>query len=868
MTDLARETPRGGAASTSKIPLMLRLAFRDLRGGFAGFRIFLACIALGVATIVGVGSVSDGLTDGLSREGRRILGGDVSFSLIHRQLSADEQRFFKDRGSISTIGSLRAMARNGGGASALIEVKAVDTATYPSQGQLVLQPALSLADALAEREGAYGLVADSALAARLDLKIGDRLTIGEQAFQLRADLRSEPDKLAGGIGFGPRVILSRQALDATGLDQPGSLVRWNNRVTLTGPRPGLPVDDATVETFVEAANKTFPDAGWQVRTRSNVSPQFERNLARFTQFLTLVGLTALIVGGVGVANAVHAFVDRKRPDLATLKSVGATGGYVFAATLVQVLCVAIVGIAIGLLVGLALPFVIAAAFGAVIPFPFAPAIYPAQAAAGVLYGLLTSLAFSLGPIGRAHDVPVSALFRDQVESAAEWPRPRYMLMTAAAALALVAAVALFATDRRLAIIYMAATAIVFLILRAVALGIMALARRAPRSRRTEWRLAIGNIHRPGALTPAVVLSLGLGLTLLVALTMIDGNIRDQLTRGLPGRTPSFFFLDVQNSQTRDFDAYLAEKAPEAHVERVPMMRGRVVRLNDQSASDVQAAQNAQWVLDGDRGISYSATIPEGSSLQSGEWWPADYKGPPLVSLEAEIATGLGLAIGDSITVNVAGRNLTARIANTRTVNWRTLGINFVLVFSPNTFAGAPHTFLATATFPEGGAEKRELDLLRDLAARFPTITSLRVKDALDAVNTVMGQLAFAIRGASGLALGASILVLAGALAAGQRSRIYDAVVLKTLGATRRRLLAALVIEYTILGVATALFGLLAGGAAAYFILTRIMKFESFLWLWGPALSAIVIALTVTVGLGLLGTWRILGQKPASNLRNL
>ncbi|MDB5650187.1 MAG: putative transport system permease protein, partial [Hyphomicrobiales bacterium] len=281
-----------------------------------------------------------------------------------------------------------------------------------------------------------------------------------------------------------------------------------------------------------------------------------------------------------------------------------------------------------------------------------------------------------------------------------------------------------------------------------------------------------------------------------------------------------------------------------------------------------AAENAQWVLEGDRGISYSDSIPDGSTLSAGEWWPTDYNGPPLVSVEGDIAKGLGLKIGDSITVNVAGRNISAKIANLRTVNWRTLGINFVFVFSPNTFAGAPHTFLATATFPKGGDEKRELSLLREVALRFPTITSVRVKDALDAVNTVMEQLAFAVRGASGIALTASILVLAGALAAGQRSRIYDAVVLKTLGATRRRLLAALVIEYALLGVATAIFGLLAGSLAAYLILIRVMGLDTFVWLWGPAVGAAGIALVVTVGLGLLGTWRVLGQKPASHLRNL
>jgi putative ABC transport system permease protein len=488
--------------------------------------------------------------------------------------------------------------------------------------------------------------------------------------------------------------------------------------------------------------------------------------------------------------------------------------------------------------------------------------------AGALYGLLTALAFSLWPIGRAHDVPVSTLFRDRVETGTRWPRRRYILMTVAASLALVLAVTLLATDRTLALTYGGATLASFVVLRGVAAGLTFLARHAPRMRRVEWRLAIANIHRPGALTSAVVLSLGLGLTLLVALTLIDGNIRDQLTRGLPGKTPSFFFMDVQNSQMAEFDAFLASHAPDARVERVPMMRGRVIRLNGVLAGDVRATENVQWVLEGDRGISYATGVPDGSVVTEGTWWAPDYTGPPLVSIEAEVARGLDLKLGDNITVNVAGRNLTAQIANLRAVNWRSLGINFVFVFSPNTFAAAPHSFLATATFASVGDSARELTLLRDVATAFPTVTSLRVKDALDAIAGAMNQLAFAVRGASGIALAASILVLSGALAAGQKSRIYDAVVLKTLGATRRRLLTALVIEYALLGSATAVFGLAAGSLAAWFVLARVMHFETFIWLWGPAVSAIVIALFVTVGLGLLGTWRVLGQKAAAHLRSL
>ncbi len=852
---------------STRMPLMLRLAWRDLRGGLQGFRVFLACIALGVAAITGVGSVSDGLSDGLARESRTILGGDVSVSLIHRPLSETERSFLLSYGSISTTANLRAMARRADGRSSLVEAKAID-GTYPSLGQLIIEPAITKEQALAKDGDLFGLIADPALAATLDVKMGDHLLIGDQTFVLRALLRSEPDKLAGGIGFGPRVIFLQDALQATGLMQPGSLVRWSHRLLLNSPRSGIPVDDDTVEQFIQSAEKTFPDSGWQIRGRSNVSPQFEKNLDRFTQFLTLVGLTSLIVGGVGVASAVRAFIERKKPDLATLKSLGATGSYVCYATLVQVVIVALIGIFIGLIIGLSLPYLLAASLGSVIPFPFTPDIYPQQALAGLIYGLLTALTFSLMPMGRAHDVPVSGLFRDQIDNDRSWPRPRYFLYTFVSAGLLLATVAILATDQRLAMIYGGATIVAFVILRGVAMGITWIARHAPRSRSTEWRLAIGNIHRPGSLTSAVVLSLGLGLTLLVALSQIDGNIREQLTRGLPGRTPSFFFMDIQSSQVADFDAFLAREAPDAKIERVPMMRGRVLRLNDVLASEVKAAENAAWVLEGDRGITYSNTLPDGSALTEGQWWPTDYKGPPLVSMEAEVARGLTLRPGDTVTVNVSGRNITAKIANLRTVNWRSLGINFVFVFSPNTFAGAPHSFLATAAFPSGSASDRELAILKNAANQFPTITSLRVKDALDAISGAMDQLAFAIRGASTIALIASVLVLAGALAAGQRGRIYDAVVLKTLGATRTVLLKAFVIEYALLGLATAIFGLVAGGLAAWFVLVRIMKLESFTILWGPAAGSIGLALLVTVGLGLVGTWRILGQKPASHLRAL
>lgn len=843
------------------MPLSLRLALRELRAGLGGFRIFVACIALGVMAIAAVGSFAQSLADGLAREGRVILGGDASFSLIHRETSAEERAFLAGRGEVSVAATMRAMARSPDGRASLVEIKAVDGA-YPLYGSVVLEPAGDLAAALARRDGTHGAVADEALFARLDLEPGARLLVGNAEVEVRAILKTEPDKLAGGIGFGPRLLVGEAALRATGLVQPGSLVRWHSRLKL----PDSDASDRATESAVRATRAAFPDAGWNIRTRSNASPQLERNIERFTQFLTLVGLTALLVGGVGVANAVKGHLDRKRDVIATMKSLGATGGRIFAIYLTQVVVLALLGSVIGLAIGTALPFLIAWGFGAVIPLPIEPAVQPEAMALALVYGLVTALAFALWPLGRAHDVPAASLFRDEVAPDRRGPRKRYVAATVVAVSALAALAVLLAYDRRIATIFVGAAALVFVGLRLVAALVMAAARRAPRPRSTMLRLAISNIHRPGALTPTVVLSLGLGLAVLVTVTLIEGNLRRQLTAALPERAPSFYFVDIQSGEAERFDAFVRARAPAAALERVPMLRGRIVAGGGVRSEDLKPAANAAWVLQSDRGITYANDVPEGSRVVEGQWWAPGYQGSPLVSMEKRIADGLGLKLGDELVVNVLGRNIAARIANLRTVDWQNLGINFVLVYSPGTFRGAPHTDLATLTYPAASAAD-EAALLKAVAEAFPAVTTVRVKDAIDAVGGILSKLVVAIRGASLLTILAAILVLGGALAAGHRHRVYDAVVLKTLGATRGRLVGAYALEYVLLGLATGLFGVAAGSIAAWLIVTEVMNF-AFVWLPGPAIIAAVAALALTLAFGLVGTFTALGQKPAPVLRNL
>jgi putative ABC transport system permease protein len=833
-----------------------------MRGGLQGFYVFIACIALGAMAIAGVGSLAASLADGLAREGQVILGGDLSFSLIQREAAPPELAFLQSHGKVSSAATLRAMARTPDGRATLVEIKAVDGA-YPLFSQAVLDPPGPLGDALAQHDGAYGAVADPTLMDRFGLKPGARLTIGDATFDIRAALTNEPDKLAGGIGFGPRLLMSQNGLRATGLLQPGSLVRWTYRLRL----PEGAASDAAAKAITAQAHAQLPEAGWDIRSRSNASPQLERNVERFTQFLTIVGLTALLVGGVGVGNAVKSHLDRRRETIATMKALGASGRRVFAVYLTQVMLLALIGGIIGMVLGAILPFAVGWAFGAIIPLPIIPAVHVSELVLALVYGLLTALAFALWPLGRAHDVPVGALFRDGVTPQPHRPRAIYMALTALAVALLGTLAILLAYDRRVAMIYVAVAACVFLLLRLVASLLMFLAARAPRARSTVLRMAVANIHRPSALTPTIVLSLGLGISLLVTVIEIDANLRQQFSNELPAKAPSFYFLDIPSDQADRFDAFVRAQAPQANLEEVPMLRGRIVSANGVVAENIKPKEEAAWVLQSDRGITFSNTIPEGSRLVEGEWWGPDYDGPPLVSFEKRIADGLGLKLGDPIVVNVLGRNITARIANLRIVDWQSLSINFVMVFSPQAFRGAPHTRLATLTYPTGSTPAQESTILRQVADAFPMITTVRVKDALEAIGAIIANLVLAIRGASAITLIAAALVLGGALAAGHRHRVYDAVILKTLGATRARLLSAYTIEYLLLGSATALFGVLNGSLAGWLIVSELMHLR-FSWLPLPALGAAVAAVVVTVALGLLGTFRALGQKPAPVLRNL
>ncbi len=849
----------GAAKSSAPASLILTLAVRELRGGIRGFYVFIACIALGVAVITGVGALADSMRASFESQGKTLLGGDVTLARPHQKASATERAWLQSQGRLSEMASMRAMARRADGAEqALVEIKGIDAA-YPLVGNVMLSGGLPIA----ALQSSSGVAVEPIILERLKLKIGDPLKLGNLELPIRATIDAEPDKIADRLTVGPRVFVSLAELERSGLVDPGSLSTW--RYALLLPEQ-TSKGDAGLTTFSAAAKAALPEGGFTVRDRRDPSPQITRTLERLRQFLTLIGLTSLIVGGVGVANAVATYIDRRRKTIAAFKSLGAQRNVIFGVHLTQVMLIAAIGIACGLLLGMLIPSALMAFAGNALPIKADLTFGWRSLGTAAGYGFLVTLLFTLWPLGRAEYVRPATLFRDEVGAERTLPPPYIIALTAAVAALLMALAVASSEAPRLAFYYCLGVIGVFAVFVVLGSAIGWAARRIPRPRSPELALALGNIGGPGGLAKSVVLSLGAGLSLLVAVALTDRSIVSELSGRVPETSPNYFVLDIKKAEAEPFVALVKRENPAAEVHTAPMLRGRLVKLGDRPVETIKAPPEAQWVLTGDRGLSYSDTVPEGSKVTDGAWWPADYAGEPLVSFEGELAKKLGVKVGDTVTVNVLGRNLTARIANLRDVKWESLAINFVMVFSPNTLRSAPHNLLATITLPKDAPLAAEADIAQKLGREFPAATAIRVKDGINTFNAIFNRIMTAIRVAGSVTLVAGALVLAGAVATAQRRRIKQAVILKALGATRRRILLSHLAEYGILALVTAAIATLLGTVAAWVTVARVMKLDFVFSGWAVA-QAVLIALALIATFGGIGTWRVLQARPVPHLRS-
>ncbi|NIZ61168.1 drug:proton antiporter [Sedimentitalea sp. CY04] len=836
----------------SSLSLAWRFARRELRGGLRGFRIFLACLALGVAVIAAIGTVRSSIEYGLSSQGAVLLGGEAEMEFTYRFADNETRAWIADRATaVSEIAEFRSMAVVGED-RVLTQVKSVDDA-YPLTGTVELSPPMPLAQALAGADSVPGAVMQLALSARLGLQVGDTFQLGTQQFRLMADLVTEPDAAASGFSIGPRTLVATEALQSSGLLAPGTLFDTKYRML-------LPVD-ADLDATKQAALDQFAEGGMRWSDARNGAPGISRFVERLGSFLILVGLSGLAVGGVGVSAAVRAYLATKTSTIATLRTLGADRSTIFLTYFLQIGALALLGIAIGLVIGGLGPVLLGPLIAAQLPFPADFSLYPSALVEAAIYGALTAFIFTLWPLARAERIRAAALFRDAFAGRSHLPAPRYLLATAVALVLLVGSAALFSGSPELTLWSAAGLAgsLAVLLIAALALGFVA--RRSTRLVRgrpaLRWALSAIGTARDGA-TP-VVLSLGLGLTVLAAIGQIDGNMRRAIGDNLPDRAPSYFFVDIQRDQMPDFTDRVTNDPAVSKMESAPMLRGVVTKINGQPAKEVAGDH---WVVRGDRGISYAGELPDGTEVVAGEWWADDYTGDPQISFAEEEAEELGIELGDTMTLNILGREMTATITSFRAVDFSSAGMGFVLVFNEAALAAAPHSFIATVY----SDEQAEAQILRDLGREMPNVTAIRVRDAIERVSEVLRQIASATAYGAAATLLTGFLVLLGTAAAGEPARRYEAALLKTLGASRGRILGSFALRSVILGAGAGLVALGAGTAGAWAVNTYVFEI-SYQVIWPNALAIIAGGVLATLLAGLAFAWQPLAARPAGQLRS-
>ncbi len=844
-----------------KLLLVVRLARRELRGGVRGYRVFLACLALGVAAITAVGVVASSMDHAVSRDARTLLGGDFQISQVHVPIAENVRQQIETYGDTASYVRMRAMARAAKDNHSaetpqrptLVELKAVGPA-YPLLGDVEFTPAMPLESALASRDGTYGCIVAPELLERLGVAVGDALQLGRAILTIRGELVREPDQPSSFFGLGPRILLSRAGLETTGLLQPGSVTTYYMIVRLDDP-----TQLETVKTELEA----MAEPGWRLNDYRTASPRLARFFDNLSVYLTLVGLAALLVGGIGVANGVRASLETKMEAIAVMKCLGAERREVIAIYLTQTMVMALAGSVLGVTGGYAAAFLATPLLQQLLTVPVAIVVDAGTIALALTYGLLTALAFACWPLSAAGGVSPARLFRGYGEPTQAIPTRKTAVVVTLTGLALLGVTMLFAGKPGLTLGFAGGILLAMIIFRLLAKVVMRTAKAAPRSRNPRLRHAVANLHRPGAPTPAVLFSLGLGLTVLVTVSQVDGSLQRAIAEQLPEGAPSFFFLDIPGGSIDEFRATVASVAGVSELNDEPSVRGRITHINGVPAAEAAVSEDVAWALRGDRGVTFATAPPEGSTIVRGEWWPPDYDGPPAICFGEDLAQGFGVGPGDTLTISVLGRPITATIACTRTIEWSSLALNHAIIFAPGVLENAPHAYIATAYTESQTAEDA---LFAAITRKFPNVVAVYVREALEDAEAIIRGIGMAIRVTASVTLAAGLLVLTQTLAATIRRRQYDAVVFKALGATRWDIMQMMILEFILLGAATALTAAVIGAVLAWGFVHYIAKLEYGV-LWGPLLWVTLGGVAATLTLGLASMRQVLSRSAWEELRN-
>ena len=828
-----------------------RIARRDLNARFKGLRLLLVCLFLGTGALAAIGSLTAAIESEIEANGREYLGGDLQIELWQRGLDTEERAALEELGDVSAGTRLQAMARRGDQA-APIELKAID-ASYPLYGELTLEDGRSVGAPAPDTAWLSRGAAD-----RLGVTPGDAIQIGTETLDVGGIIAVEPDRLGEGFQLGPTVIVAEDLPMRAGLIAPGSMYQSKTRVRFDQERD--------LEAVEEQLEDRFPEAGFDIDTADRAAPGTDRFVDRMSEFLTLVGLAALVIAGIGIGGGVTSYLDARRQGIATLKILGASSSDIARIYALQIVAASLAGSLAGIAVGVALVPLLGMALQGLLPVSSGVIVDPGAILLALSYGMLVALVFAAPPLLRARHFPAMALMRSRVAPLAR--DPKALLLVGGGLAAIVALALLTSANPLLSAGFLAGAAGVLALLALIGLGIRKLAGAMPRPASPVARNALANLHRPGSSTGALVTALGFGLAAFVLLAAVQSAIDGNIAKRVPDRAPDYFVLDIPREQVTEFEDLVRTADPQANWRTVPALRGAVLAFGTDEAmtrtAELEEIPDGAWALRGERGLTYADDLPAGNELTEGEWWGPFYDGEPLVSLDEDFAEAAGLEIGDRMTFGVLGVERTVRVANFRRIDWESLGFNYVFVFSPNALRDAPHNLAATIELSPGTPTG---PLLQALVAALPSTSVIEVGGVLEQARTILEQVGIATLAAASVAVLAGLAVLLGAIAAARAARTYDTVVLRVLGADRRQILIMQLIEYVALAGALAFVALGIGSLAAWLVVTQLFEFD---WLpdWGEVLAVLGLGIGVVLAFALGASLPLLRAKPAQALRAL
>lgn len=844
-----------------RLSLYVRALAWESRGAAGRLAFFVACLAVGVAAVVAVAGLSSGVERALRAEARKLLAADLAVSGRRPLPAALEAALRRLPGmrqvevrELPTVAAAPAAAGRPG-RSQLVELKAVGGG-YPFYGALELAPERPLAELLAPDAA----VVAPELLTRLGLRLGDRLLLGGASFRIAGTVRREPDRIGFSLTLGPRVFVSLEGLSRAGLEAFGSRIGYRRLVALP---PGAGAADARAA--AERLRAALP-AGYRVETYAEGQPNLRRSLDRGTRFLGLVALTSLLIGGVGVAQAVRAWLADRLDSIAVLKCLGLRPREVVTLYLGHTALVALLGSAAGVAAGTALQAAAAGLVAGLVPGAEVSAWQPGAAARGLGLGLGVALLFCLPPLAGVRRVPPLRVLRRDAE-----PLPPSRWAQSLAGAALLAGV--FATawiqsgSARLGAEFAGGLAAAVAVLAASARAVALAAGRVPErlvAGRVALRHGLGALGRPAAGTLGAVVGLGLGVVLVTTLSLVERALHRELGGDLPRAAPTAFLLDVQPDQWAGVRSILrAEGATDVDSVPVVMARLRAVDGRDVAALAQEGGEGERgrrgWVLTREQRLTYLDRLPPGNEIVAGRLWSDPRR--PEVSVEAEFAEDLGVRPGSTLTFDVQGVPLELAVTSLRRVEWRTFGINFFLVVEPGVLEGAPQFRLASARLPPG----RDQPAQDRLAAAYPNVSVLQVRDLLDKVLGVLDRVALGVRVLGGFTVAAGVAILAGAVAAGSARRGREVALLKTLGMTRWGVVGCLALEHALVGAVAGGIGAAGAGAASWAILTRGLEVTWRFEPW-PYLAAVALATALSTAAGVAASGRALRRRPAEVLR--